>query len=712
MHRLPARIAAVMVGTILVFVVTLAVSVLWLTRTLDDQARDNSIARVQNASETLLAKTRMLTLDYAKWDDAAVNVNRGNHFWMRDSIGTTAINGEAIQLAVIWGGLLPEDIGWTVGDRRAGRSGVLDPGLLGLAESRLAGVPLDRYEGTAFFTWHGGNLYALAAARVEHLTQRGGRPVESDRVARLAMGYRLSGQILEELGRSLVVSGLRLVRQAPSSGLSVPLDGGGDRPVAFLAWDDPRPGSEILRRLLPLLLAVMVGTAGLVATGMMLVRRSARDLVEAERRSAVAARTDALTGLPNRAAFNEALAGHAREGERAILYLDLDDFKRINDSLGHAMGDAVVGRLGQRLRSLGGDNCLLARIGGDEFVFVLSGPEAEAGIQALATAVARELQTPVEIGGHHLRLRGSLGYAVQSRAGVAGSDLVRQADLAMYEAKRRRGGRPVAFGAMIEAADRDARAIEKALRAALRRPGQLSLLYQPISAAGARRLERAEALARWTSPELGPIPPDRFIAVAERSGLVVELGQALLGQLCDDLEERPELAVSFNVSPLQLLAPSFASDLIAELRRRRISPARIELELTERLLVDDPRLAAERMGELRAAGFRLALDDFGTGYSSIGYLREMSFDTLKIDRSFVTGLERCPERRALVKAMLDLAHALELQVVCEGIETDEELALVRDLGCDLVQGYHIDRPMNLGRLAERWLDQRHEAEPA
>ena len=297
-----------------------------------------------------------------------------------------------------------------------------------------------------------------------------------------------------------------------------------------------------------------------------------------------------------------------------------------------------------------------------------------------------------------MRLKMSMGYAVQADDSILGDDLVRQADLAMYEAKRHKDQGPVAFDALIEQAVHDARAIETALGLALERGDEFSIVYQPI-AAPEGGLARVEALARWTSPELGRIPPDRFIAVAEQSGLIIRLGRVLLRLICDDLAAHPDLRVSLNVSPLQLMAPTFVADLLADLRARSIDPARIEVELTESVVVDDPALAAARLRDLHEAGFSTALDDFGTGYSSIGYLQQMGFNTLKVDRSFVSGFCEAPERLALVNAMILLAHALGLLVVCEGVETEQELRMLRELGCDLAQGYYLDRPLPIDALA-------------
>jgi diguanylate cyclase (GGDEF)-like protein len=566
----------------------------------------------------------------------------------------------------------------------------------------LAELPLNSYGGTEFFAWQDGVLYALGAARFEVVDGGDDRPASDLDVVRLVMGRRVNQETVEELANHFMLSGLEVVNRAPADRPYVQLSGGDGEPVAYLAWDVPRPGTTILwRMVLPLVLVVLVIT-GLAGLGMVLVRRGARALIRAEQRASDAARRDDMTGLPNRLTFNQCLLARAAVGERAILFLDVNDFKRVNDSIGHAAGDQVIKSVAQRLSVFAASDCFLARLAGDEFVFVVIGPNAEFRTKWLAVAIDQALSRPFRILGHEMRLSMSMGYAVQTSNDTTGDDLLRQADLAMYEAKRHKGGPPVAFSALIEQATRDASVIERGLRKALQPPGELSVLYQPIVAMDGRMV-RAEALARWTSADLGAVPPDRFIPVAEQAGLVVELGRKLFQCICDDLVSHPDLLVSVNISTIQLMAPDFIPSLMSELTSRGLDPGRIEVELTEGVLVDDTRLAAQRLDELHAAGFSTALDDFGTGYSSVGYLRKLRFDTLKIDRSFISGFCQDPEQVGLVEAMILMAHNLRLRVVCEGIETAEELELLRNLGCDLAQGYHLDRPLPIQALAARWL---------
>ena len=223
------------------------------------------------------------------------------------------------------------------------------------------------------------------------------------------------------------------------------------------------------------------------------------------------------------------------------------------------------------------------------------------------------------------------------------------------------------------------------------------------------RLAHAEALARWTSPDLGMVPPGRFIAVAEQAGLIVELGWQLLHLICDDLAAFPDLDVSLNVSPLQLMALDFIPTLRAELERRGVDPGRIEIELTESVVVDDAPLASARLHQIHETGFSTALDDFGTGYSSVGYLRQMGFDTLKVDRSFVSQTVPSPRGRDVVRGIITMAHGMGPRVVCEGVETAEELDVLRELGCDLAKGYFLGRPMPVAQLQQHWQPDVHHA---
>lgn len=706
MHRLPSRIAAVMVGTVLVFILTIAVSLTWMSHALNRQAHENAFTQIENARAGLLDQTRLLMLDYAKWEAGIPPIKSRDLSWIYDNIGSTAVAGISFQLAVLWGGPFADDVGWQEEGGIEPQSGLINSDLLDRVEAHLRKIPLNLYRGTEFFTWYEDAVFTVAAARVEADAPDAVADLVSRDVttARILIARRLAGSTVARIARDYQLTDLKVVRQPPQDRSSLPLLGGDGQPVAYLAWSTPHPGTLMLRQMaLPLMLVISISVC-LAGFGVGLVRRNAEHLVAAERHAWTAARTDALTALPNRAAFNEALELPFVD-ERAVLFLDVNDFKRINDSIGHEAGDQVINGVAQRLARLTDPDCLLARIAGDEFVFLVTGTNAEFRTQWLAHAVERELATPLRVLHHPIQVQMAMGYAIQRSASTSGKDLVRQADLAMYEAKRHKGQSGlVAYSSVIDQASRDAGAIEEGLRRALAEPGELSVAYQPIVGAEGQFV-RAEALARWTSSELGTVAPERFIAVAEQSGLMVELGHTLVDLICKDLVSHSELAVSMNISPLQLMAPDFIPGLVRTFKQHGIATSRVEVELTECVLVDDARLAAQRIGELRAAGFSIALDDFGTGYSSIGYLEQLGFDTLKIDRSFVSKIRDSANGIAVVDGMIRMAHGLNLEVVCEGIEAAEELEVLRKLGSDLAQGYYLDRPLRIEALVERWLSQ-------
>ncbi len=703
MNKLPGRIAFVIISTVLLFVVTTGVSIFWMTQALDRQAQVQTEAQVRNARTNLLAQVRLLTLDYAKWDAAYAAVRAADLAWIFDNIGSTAMVGQTIQLAVLWGGPFAENVGWTSDGGEDARTGLLSAAMLDTAERRLADVAPGVVDGTEFFAWHDGDLFVLGASRFEPV-EHAATVADEDRFAgQLIMGIRITDDVVSSIADSILLTGADITRQPPDDRPSLALPGLDGRPVAYFMWDLPRPGTGMLQRMLPLLTLMVLLAVSLAAMGMRLVRRGAHNLVSAEQQASTAARTDILTGLPNRAAFNEALKTPARASERAILFLDLNGFKGVNDSLGHAAGDAVIAVTAARITAVTGPDCLLARIAGDEFVLLVTGRDARSTIERLARAVDRTFDEPFEITGHQIQLRAAIGYAVQDADDMSGCALMRQADLAMYEGKRRKQRAPVAFSTMMEDASHNLRLLERALRTALStRPEEISVAYQPIVTADGRFCH-AEALARWSSPGHGEVPPGRFVAVAEKAGLVMDLGRVVMNQVLGDLCAHPELRVSVNVSALKLVAPDFIPDLVAELAERSIDPARIEVELTESVLIKDPDLAAQHLHQLRSAGFGIALDDFGTGYSSIAYLEQLDFDTLKVDRSFVSGVRLSPKRHALLQSMVRMAHSLDLRVVCEGIETAEDMQLVRELQCDLVQGYWFDRPLTIDDLACRWL---------
>ena len=425
--------------------------------------------------------------------------------------------------------------------------------------------------------------------------------------------------------------------------------------------------------------------------------------------------SDALTGLANRLAFREALEHRLREMQGAscqlaLLFVDLDDFKRVNDTLGHEAGDEVLlqaaGRINHAVRAIDGLDALVARFGGDEFVILL---QADAAFQddsvrgkaiRLAESLVLTLSEPLLLHGRQVLLGASVGVAVFPDDASTASLLMKNGDIAMYQAKMA-GKNCYRFysRAMDQAVERRVR-MEQDLRGAWER-GELSLSYQPIFRTHDRVLVGAEALLRWNHPEDGAIAPSVFIDVAEQSGLIEVIGQLALQAACNEAATWPVPSgageppfVSVNVSARQLRSGDLLGQVADALAHSGCAPERLHLELTETAVISDEAYATELLGKLRQLGVRVWLDDFGTGYSSLSHLRRVQVDGLKIDRSFITDLLRDPDDLALTSAIVAMAHSMGVTVVAEGVERQGQFDLLRERGCDLVQGYWLGHPVD------------------
>lgn len=463
--------------------------------------------------------------------------------------------------------------------------------------------------------------------------------------------------------------------------------------------------------------AEMLGVGGVTALAILIFayrRMTAQEReiarrIAAERRAHELAHTDALTGLANRRQFEDALkaavtAPPGAEGVHAVLMLDLNGFKKINDIHGHAAGDDVLVVVAQRLTSVMREGDLLARLGGDEFAVIaqhLSGAEAATGI---AIRIIKSLESPIEVSSVRHKVGVGIGVAMAPKDGEHPDAVLRKADIALYKAKTARRSEVRFFD---EAMDRQAHErdlMERELAAAIG-TSALCPWYQPIVDLRTEAVIGFEALARWTHSSLGSIPPDRFIPIAEDCGLINELSDYLLRCACADALSWPaDITLSFNISPVQLRDKTLALRILRILGETGLAPNRLEIELTESALVRDLDAAKEILSSLRDAGVLVALDDFGTGYSSLYHLRNFKFDRIKIDRSFIEAMESEGESAAIVAALSGLAHGLGLAITAEGVESREQQAVLVGQGCWQGQGFLFSRaipaPGVSGFLAE------------
>ena len=431
---------------------------------------------------------------------------------------------------------------------------------------------------------------------------------------------------------------------------------------------------------------------------------------ETHRRLAYLAHFDSLTGLANRLELRERLAraiDALDTGGRhiALLCLDIDHFKTINDSLGHAAGDAVLVEVGRRLQACLRQSDLAARLGGDEFAVMITDLQSTDDLRTAAQHLMQVLSQSVDIGGRQLPMSVSIGIAQAPEHGRTLDELMGNADLALYAAKEAGRNRFELF--MPRLGDRHRRrvAVEQAMRGALNR-GEMHLHWQPRVDIASWKVTGAEVLMRWHHPELGRVGPDEFIDVAESSGQIAEIGAWALARACAHAVQMPvPIFVSVNVSPVQLLREDFEASVQRALDFSGLPAQRLEIEVTESLFIDASPQALTNLHALRAMGVRIALDDFGTGYSSLAYLRRFPFDTLKIDRAFVRELMTRHDARAIVKTIIELARTLGMNTIAEGVEEPAQLDVLREAGCDAVQGFMVARPMPRGdflRLLADW----------
>jgi len=417
------------------------------------------------------------------------------------------------------------------------------------------------------------------------------------------------------------------------------------------------------------------------------------------------AERDSLTGAANRRMFQlslerildpDAAAPHLANTVSAVLFIDLDDFKVVNDTLGHAVGDALLVAVTERIASLVREQDLVARLGGDEFAVLTTDQPDLARARAMADRLVGELRKPYLIDGKPVHISASIGIASARDAVDGARDLVRNADVAMYMAKANGKSNFAVFDPGMHAAIRDRHELATELQVAVELD-QLRLVYQPIVELDTRRMAGAEALVRWEHPQRGLMAPDSFIPLAEETGLVVPLGLWVLDRACRQAAEwarlDPDVTVSVNVSQRQLRRPDFERDVDRVLRDSGVDPGRVNLEITESAVMSDVESTIQRLQELKALGVRIAVDDFGTGYSSFSWLRQLPVDVLKIDKEFVGELGHREQSGFLVATIIDLAHNLGLRTVAEGIERTAQLDRLRDMHCDLGQGFHVGRPM-------------------
>jgi diguanylate cyclase (GGDEF)-like protein len=431
------------------------------------------------------------------------------------------------------------------------------------------------------------------------------------------------------------------------------------------------------------------------------VRGIGTDLTQqrkSEREFSRLAKFDSLTTLPNRAMMRQTLeealrnAAHRHKG-CALFMIDLDRFKNVNDTLGHPIGDALLRQVSDRLKSVMGNHGQVGRLGGDEFQAVLPGTADIGLLESLARTLIEQVSRPYSIEGHKVMIGASVGVAIGDPGRASADALVRNADLALYAAKGAGRGKHCFYEAAMHSEAAERQLLEGDLRQAIER-GELAVHYQPVVHAAGEEISGFEALVRWQHPTRGAISPAKFVPLAEEAGLIGKIGEWVLRTALEEAAQWPDrVRIAVNLSPLQFNEPTVVEMIARHLAETRVAAERLELEITEGVFLAEGDSTEETFARLKKLGVRLALDDFGTGYSSLGYLKKAPFDKIKIDQSFVRGAASATNRNAaIIRAIVTLAETLGMDTCAEGVETHDDLQLIRELGVSMVQGYIFGKP--------------------
>jgi diguanylate cyclase (GGDEF)-like protein/PAS domain S-box-containing protein len=451
----------------------------------------------------------------------------------------------------------------------------------------------------------------------------------------------------------------------------------------------------------------------LTLSGQPTLLATVRDITDrkvAEERVQYLAYYDALTGLPNRTLLQDRLAkalasARRRKDKLALLFLDLDRFKDINDSLGHSVGDLLLQKIGERLKTWGREQDTVARLGGDEFLIMVTGIKDATDAAVAGERLMDAMTAEIVIQGHSFSINCSLGISVFPEHGADGETLIKNADVAMYSAKDNGRNNFRFFTEEMNARVVERLTLENSLRLALEKE-QLFLVYQPQMDIATGKITGMETLLRWQHPDLGLVLPDKFIRIAENSGLIVPIGEWVLRMACRQArkwqdEGLPAVSVAVNVSAVQFRQEGFCELIGRVLRETGLAPQYLELELTESLLLANPEVMLSVIQELKAMGLTLAIDDFGTGYSSFSYLRQFRVNKFKIDRSFIRDVAVNPDDAAITAAIISMAKSLRLKVIAEGVETEAQMSFLRAHQCDEIQGYYFSRPLSPEQAADK-----------
>lgn len=672
---------------------------------LDD---DRSRQTTAGALKTFLSQLGATLNDYAAWDDAAANVYSSDGMgWMISNFGVMSANSSLFDVALVVDGKRNVVLAYQDGaPQPVSPHAFFAPSFWKLLDEAMSPERAANPEARGFVRTQKG----IAAAGVALIRMKSGaldQPAENRRY--LVFARHLDGQV-KALGDTYVIKGLHLAAPESTERNFVTIWDPEGTVLGKLTWPSRAPGdisySEIRSKVVAAIGLFGFLLVTIFAIGLMEMRRLKSD-EEAARRLAL---TDRLSGLLNRAGLFRALEGmieqaRSTKADVALLYLDLDGFKEVNDAYGHGCGDDLIRSVSAGFRCLIPEEAVLARVGGDEFAIAFVRKNCNVAAEELADTILRFFDEPFHIGERIVTVGTSIGIAASQIGTIGSEEVVRRADIAMYKSKESGRGRAFFYDMSMDNDRETILALESQLRQAIER-SELSVVFQPVVAASSLDVSSVETLIRWNRPERGPVSPDIFIPVAEKTGLIEPLGVFVLRSACERAQEWPDINIAVNISPVQLRNPSFANQVADILEAAGIEPSRLTLELTEGYLIQNPQRARQSIERLKTLGVKIALDDFGSGFSSIGYLRQFGFDRLKIDRSMISGIDETEEARSLLQATAALARSLGIPVTAEGVERESQAHVLLDCGCDELQGYLFGRPMAAEDLSAFLREQR------
>jgi diguanylate cyclase (GGDEF)-like protein len=727
LRRLTAMIGAALVlfGALLLVIVAYAGwtanrAAIVRERQLVENALDQAVSRVLNEEKAI-----------AWWDDAVVNAQRRplDLEWIETNIGVYfyetyghdemyLVDGANRPIYANLGGTLRDDPAATYATRAA----VLDRVVRAARGHQDATL---RVRDGAFTADQQRYSYLLGAQNANwsgHILTIDGAPSVVSAMAivpsvdasiltgephLMVSVVRIDEEFMQAVGRTLLIGDLKISAQPSTTNgtTSQPLLADDGVPIGYLTWTPRRPGQTLLLFILPLVALGVIGAGCLTWLMVNRLKRASGELADREAQSRHQALHDALSGLPNRHHFVERLQEslddllQTRNNGRVIVaYIDVDRFKDVNDTMGHAAGDTLIMAVAARLQRHLSREDFLSRFGGDEFAVLrcANGPEAAS---ELAERLRKAFEDSFDVYGQHVRITASIGIAIGPDHGMSPQELMRHADIALYQGKNSGRDRAMVFSAEMAAEVEQRREVELELHRALE-ARELNLHYQPLISCASGRVTGVEALLRWNHATKGDISPAIFVPIAEEAGLMPALGAFVLERAFVEAKRWPELEVSINLSPVQFRHVDLVEMLEDLVKKHDVDPSRIVLEVTEGVLMESTDRNRQILDAVRALGFKIALDDFGTGYSSLRYLCDFRFDKIKIDRAFVTGIHERKRAMTIIQSVVTLGRGLGMEIVAEGVETEAEASVMRLVGVTELQGFFFSQAVPADEVAK------------